>query len=69
MVEVAQVVVHEGDEPDFIAHLLDSQVLSGEHLTDVDLSLIEANATAMSDGNGAIVKRVLELAQTAVWAR
>lgn len=69
MVEVAQVVVHEGDEPDFIAHLLDSHVLSGEHLTEVDLSLIEADATAVGDGDGAVVKRVLELAQSAIRTR
>ncbi len=39
MIEESQVVVHEGDEPDFIAHLLDTDVLPGEDLTEVDFAL------------------------------
>lgn len=66
MIKVAQIAVHEGDEPDFIAHLLNPHVLSGEHLTEVDLSLVEADAGALGDGDGAIVKRVVKFAQTAI---
>ena len=55
--------MHEGDEPDFIAHLLDSHIVSGEHLTEVDLSSFEADASALSDGDSVIVKRVFELAR------
>ena len=67
MIEESQVVVHEGDEPDFIAHLLDPHVLPGEHLTEVDLLFADANAAAVGDGS--VVKRVLELAEAAMRAR
>jgi hypothetical protein len=52
----------KGDEPNSIAHLLDADVLAGEHLTQVDLALADADAAAMSDGDRAVLKRVLELA-------
>jgi len=32
MIEESKAVVHEGDEPDSIAHLLDPHVLTGEAL-------------------------------------
>jgi hypothetical protein len=62
VVEEAQVVVHEGDEPDSIAHLLDSHVLTGEGLAQVDLALAEADAPAVGDRDRAVVERIVELA-------
>lgn len=62
MIEESQVVVHEGDEPNSIAHLLDADVLAGEHLTQVDFALAEADTAAMGDGDRAVMKRVLKLA-------
>jgi hypothetical protein len=43
--------MHEGDEPDFIAHLLDPHVLAGEDGAEIDLSAPEADAAAVGDGN------------------
>jgi hypothetical protein len=57
VIEKSQVVVHEGDEPDFIGRGLDAYVLSSEDLTEVDLALAQANTAAMSDGDGSVVKR------------
>jgi len=64
----SQVVLHEGDEPDSIAHLLDAYVLAGEDQTQVDLAFAEANAAAMGDSDRAVVKWVLELVQTSIGA-
>ena len=58
MVERSQVVVHEGDEPDSIVHLLDPDVLTGAGLTEVDLALAQADPPTL--GDGAVVPRLLE---------
>lgn len=38
MIEESQVVLHEGDEPDFIAHIFHAHLLPGEDLAQIDLS-------------------------------
>ena len=68
MIEEAQVVFHKADQPDFIANLLDADVLAGEDGAEIDLAAADADATALGDGNGAIVERVLKLAEAAVGA-
>jgi hypothetical protein len=50
VIKETQAVVHEGDEPDFIAHLLDSRFLPGKQLTEVDLSFAKTTVAAMGDG-------------------
>ena len=39
--------MHEGDEPDSMAYLLDLDVLPGEDLTEVDLAFAEEDAAAV----------------------
>ena len=68
MIEEAQVVLHKADQPDFIANLLDADVLAGEDGAETDLAAAEADATALGDGDGAIVERILKLADSAVGA-
>jgi hypothetical protein len=46
VVEIPQVVLHEGDQPDVLAHLRDPDVLAGEDLTEIDLAPVEAEAPA-----------------------
>jgi len=58
VVEEPQVVVHKTRQPDFIADLLDTDVLSGEDGAQVDLATPEADAAALSDGDGSVVKRL-----------
>jgi hypothetical protein len=53
VVEVAEIVVHKADEPNAVAHLLDSDALAGEDGAEIDLLPIEADAAAMS-----VVKRI-----------
>jgi len=51
IVEVAQIIVHEGDEPNLFAHLFDSDVLTGEDHAEIDLLPIEADTTARGTGS------------------
>jgi hypothetical protein len=39
VIKEAQVVVHEGHQPDLLADLLDADVLAGEHRAEIDPSL------------------------------
>ena len=50
IVEVAEIVVHEGDEPDPVAHLLHPDVLAGKDLTQIDLPALVADPAAVGDG-------------------
>ena len=38
MIEEAQIVVHEGHEPDFLGDFLDADRLAGEGVTEIDLA-------------------------------
>src|SRR5256886_16223690 len=66
VVEVAEIVVHEGDQPDFLAHLLDAHLLPGEYGAEVDLLPIEADAPACGHGDRFVVEWVFELGQAGV---
>ena len=39
--------MHEGDEPDAVAHLGDTDLLPGKDVTKVDLATVEAEASAV----------------------
>jgi hypothetical protein len=43
VVEVAEIIVHEGDEPDLIAHLPDADTLASEYRAEIDFLPIEAD--------------------------
>jgi len=58
--------VHEGDEPDVLVDLLDADFLAGEDGGEVHLLALVADAPASGDGDGLVVERVFELAQTIV---
>src|SRR5207247_10192215 len=68
VIEEPQVVVHKADEPDFIAHLLDPDILAGEDGAQMDLSAPEADAATLGDGDGSLVERVVKLAKPAIGA-
>ena len=69
MVEEPQVVVHQAHQPDFIADLLDADVPAGEDRAQVDLAPAEADAAALSDGEGAVVERVVESVKAPIAVR
>jgi hypothetical protein len=60
-VEVAQIIVHEADEPNVLAHLLDTDALTGEDGAEVYFLAIEADAPTRRHGDGLVVERVVEL--------
>jgi hypothetical protein len=47
--------------------LLDADGLAGEHLTEINLLIIEADAAASGDGGCLVVKRIVEIRQAAIW--
>ena len=55
MIEEAEVVVHEADEPDVVGHFAHADGLTGECLAEVDLARAEAQAAAARDADGTIV--------------
>jgi len=58
--------VHKADEPDFIAHLLDTDILAGEDGAEINLSAPEADAATLGDGDGSVVERAVKLAEPAI---
>ena len=46
--------------PDMVLDLFDADGLAGEDDTEVDLLAIVANAAAGDDGDGLVVKRIVE---------
>ncbi len=69
MVEVAEIVVHEADEPNLLADLLDADALAGEDGARIDLLPVEADAPACGHGDGPVVERIVDLGQASVGAR
>jgi hypothetical protein len=63
VIEVAEVVAHEADEPDFVIDLLDSHLLTGEDGAQVDLLPVVADPAAAGDDGAAVVEGVLELGE------
>ena len=59
-VDVAEIVIEEGDEPDAVVDLLNSKPLPGEHRRDVDPFAVHADWPARSDEHIPIVERVFD---------
>src|SRR5258705_7781463 len=66
IVEEAQVVVHEADEPDVVSDFSHANVLSREDLTEVDFAPSEAQAAALGHGDGHVMERVMQLRESRV---
>jgi len=65
-VDVAEIVVHEADDPDALVDLLDSDALNSQDGGDVDALAVHADAPAGGHEDVAIVQRIGELGQAAV---
>ena len=66
IVEAAQVVLHEADESDALAHLCDAHALAGEHMTEVDLSSAKADPAAAGHHDRLIVKRISQALEATI---
>jgi hypothetical protein len=49
VIEGAQVVLHEGHEPDLLRHILDANGLTREGMTQIDLAPAETDTAAADD--------------------
>ena len=58
MIEVAQVVEHEADQPDLVFDLFDADFLTGEDRAEIDFQSVEADSPAAGDDGAAVVKGV-----------
>jgi hypothetical protein len=60
-VDVSQIIVDEGDEPNAVIDLLDAEALSGEDVRDIDFLAVHADAAAGGDEDVAVVEGVGEV--------
>ena len=67
IVEIPQVVIHEGHQPEVIVGLSDADLLFGKNRADVDCPPLVAHAAG--DHSCPVVTRVLELLESAIGAR
>jgi hypothetical protein len=63
---MAEIVVHEADEPNGLVDLLDADALPCQHGGDVDLLAVQADAAAGGDEASAVVQRVPEPGQAGI---
>ena len=68
-VDIAEIVVHEADEPYAVVGLLDADILAGEDRAEIDLSPFESDAAAGGDGDCLVMEGIFELGQAMVGAR
>jgi hypothetical protein len=58
IVEIPQVVVQETNQPDAVLHLADAHGLSGKDMAEIDLSALEANASAVGHDDAPVVEGI-----------
>ncbi len=69
MIKVAEIVLHEANEPYCVADLRDTDLLAGKHGAEVDLAPADADSAAASDAHGSVVVRVFRFRRRVVDAR
>ena len=65
-VDVAEIVVHEADDPNAVVDFLDAEFLTGEHGRDIDLFPVHADAAAGGDQDIAVVQGIFEFGQAVI---
>ena len=65
-IDISEIVAHEGDEPNALVDLLDSEAVAGQCGGDVDLLLVHADAAAGGDEHVAVVKGIIEIGQAVI---
>src|SRR5262249_57230255 len=69
IVEVAEIVLHEGDEPQALGHLRHADILPREHLTEIHLLALQADAATVRHGDGVLMKGIAQVFDPAIDAR
>ena len=57
-INIAEIVIHKGDEPNAVVNFLDAHGLAGKRYAEVDLLVVQAKTSAAGDHDGAVVERV-----------
>ena len=60
-VDIAQIIIHEADEPNALVDLLEAKRLTGKNHGDVDLLAMQADAPAGRDENFAIMEGISQV--------
>ena len=68
-IEVAEIIVHEADEPNALVDFLDAESLTCQDARDVDPLAMQAKASTSGDQNIAVVERMGQLGQAAIAVR
>jgi hypothetical protein len=65
VIEEAQIVLHEADEPDLVADFLDANVPTGEGRSEINLASADARVPALSHRDSAIMEGIFEVTEAA----
>ena len=65
-IDISQIVVHDGDEPDAVLDLAQSELLSGQNLRDGDRGFVEADVPGSADDDVAVVQWIGQFGQAGV---
>ena len=67
-IDISEIIVHEGDEPNAFVDFLDAEPLSCEHGRDVDLLAMHADAATGGDEDITVMEGIGELRQALIGA-
>ena len=62
-IDIAQIIVDEGDEPNSLVDFLDTEALSGQDGGNVDFLSVDADTAAGGDEDVAVVEGVFEVGE------
>jgi len=65
-IDIAQIIVDEGDEPNSLVDFLDAEPLSGQDSRDVDFLSVDADTAAGGDEDVAVVEGVFEVGEALI---
>ena len=57
---------HRADQPSVVGHFFDADRMTGANLTEIDFLMAQADATAVGDHGGFVVKGIADVRQTGV---
>ena len=65
-IDVAEIVLHEADQPNTFFDLLDTDSLPGEEGAEIDFFAVETDTSALGDVDGLVVERIIKFGQAAI---
>jgi hypothetical protein len=68
-IDITEIVVHKGQEPDTVIDLFDAHSLTCERGAEVDFLFVNADSSAAGDQSGAIVEGIRAFSDAAIRPR